>query len=116
MEYNALHYQSFVCNQATHLMRSCILFAGTATPTLAASLAHELGVPLGACECARFPDGEVAVQLHDSVRQKTVFIVQSTAPPVDEHLAVTLLDAGATAIMCGNDLIVVRLLVVLQRG
>ena len=62
------------------------LFTGTANPALATAIALELGVRLGGCDVARFPDGEVAVQLLEPVRRKEVFIVQPTAPPVDEHL------------------------------
>jgi ribose-phosphate pyrophosphokinase len=34
----------------------------------------------------RYPDGEIAVQLLDSVRRKEVFLVQPTSPPVNDHL------------------------------
>ncbi len=34
----------------------------------------------------RFPDGEVRIEIGESVRDKDVFIVQSTAPPVNDHL------------------------------
>jgi phosphoribosylpyrophosphate synthetase len=39
------------------------IFTGTANPALAAAVARELGVQVGACAVDRFPDGEVAVQL-----------------------------------------------------
>ncbi|MGA7954165.1 MAG: ribose-phosphate pyrophosphokinase [Gloeobacterales cyanobacterium] len=63
-----------------------IIFAGTATPDLALAIAQALGVELGTCVCERFPDTEVSVRLLEKVRRKEVFIVQSTSPPVDEHL------------------------------
>lgn len=63
-----------------------ILFAGSANPELAAAIAQKLGITLGACEIQRFPDGEVAVSLLDSVRQKVVFVVQPTSPPVNDRL------------------------------
>lgn len=62
------------------------LFSGTANPLLADKIAQHLGVALGARTIRRFPDGEVAVWLGESVRRKEVFIVQSTSPPVDNHL------------------------------
>jgi ribose-phosphate pyrophosphokinase len=34
----------------------------------------------------RFPDGEVSIDICESVRDKDVFIIQSTAPPVNDHL------------------------------
>ena len=68
------------------MIRDFTIFAGTATPDLALAIAHALGVELGACVCERFPDSEVSVRLLEKVRRKEVFIVQSTSPPVDEHL------------------------------
>jgi ribose-phosphate pyrophosphokinase len=67
-------------------MNNFLLFAGTANPKLAAAIAQELNIPLGAAVVEHFPDGEVAVQLQSSVRQKAVFILQSTSPPVNDHL------------------------------
>src|SRR3954468_8550671 len=63
-----------------------VLFAGTANPALAESVAYELGVPLAARYAQRFPDGEVSLHLAASVRRKQVFLIQPTSPPVDQHL------------------------------
>ena len=41
----------------------------------------------------RYPDGDIAVQVLDSVRRKEVFLVQPTSPPVNDHL-VELLALG----------------------
>lgn len=62
------------------------IFGGTANPPLAERIAQHLGIALGTRTIQRFPDGEVAVWLGESVRRKEVFIVQSTSPPVDNHL------------------------------
>jgi ribose-phosphate pyrophosphokinase len=72
-----------------------ILFAGTANPALAAAIAAELGSRAGACAVERFPDCELSVRLDESVRRRDVFIVQPTAPPVDEHLLELLALADA---------------------
>src|SRR5258707_13037848 len=84
------------------------IFAGTANPTLAASIARELGVRLGACSIDRFPDGEVAVRLLEPVRRKEVFLVQSTSPPVNDHLVelLALADACRRAAAAGITAIV----------
>ncbi len=63
-----------------------VIFAGTANAELAASVARELGVQLGACAIERFPDGETSVRLDEPVRGREVFIVQPTSPPVNDHL------------------------------
>src|SRR2546421_10984866 len=72
-----------------------VIFAGTADEELAANVARELGVPLGACEVERFPDGETSVRLDGPVRGREVFLVQPTSPPVNDHLVVLLAFADA---------------------
>ena len=44
----------------------------------------------------RYPDGDVAVQLLESVRRKDVFLIQPTSPPANDHL-LELLDSAALA-------------------
>jgi phosphoribosylpyrophosphate synthetase len=46
-------------------------------------------------ECRRFPDGETQVEIHESVRGHDVYLLQSTSPPVDQHLVELLLLADA---------------------
>jgi len=77
------------------LMGDFILFAGTANPALVGAIAAELGVRPGACAIERFPDGETAVRLDESVRGRDVFVVQPTAPPVNDHLVELLAFADA---------------------
>ncbi len=71
------------------------LFSGTANPKLAYEIARALGVRLGDAIVGRFPDGEVKVQLGESVRGNDVYIIQSTCPPVNDNLMelLTLVDA-----------------------
>jgi ribose-phosphate pyrophosphokinase len=75
--------------------RPLVLFAGTAHPALAADIAARLGVSLGACRVERFPDGELAAELEQSVRGRDVFIVQPTSPPVNDHLVELIVIADA---------------------
>jgi ribose-phosphate pyrophosphokinase len=56
-----------------------MLFAGTSHPELAQQIAGCLGKPLGKALIEKFPDGEIGVQIQESVRGRDVFIVQSTA-------------------------------------
>jgi ribose-phosphate pyrophosphokinase len=63
-----------------------VLFAGSANRPLAERIARVLGTTLGNATSERFPDGEVSVELLDSVRHKDVFLVQPTSPPVNDHL------------------------------
>lgn len=62
------------------------IFAGPASTDLADKIARYLGVSLGEANVHRFPDGEVIVQIEDDVRGRDCFVIQSTCPPVNEHL------------------------------
>ena len=62
------------------------LFAGNATPALAADIARGLQTPLGRASVGRFSDGEINIELMENVRGRDVFIVQSTSPPANDHL------------------------------
>ncbi|MBV8342426.1 MAG: ribose-phosphate pyrophosphokinase [Gammaproteobacteria bacterium] len=62
------------------------LFAGNATPALAADIARGLQTPLGRASVGRFSDGEINIELMENVRGRDVFIVQSTSPPANDNL------------------------------
>jgi ribose-phosphate pyrophosphokinase len=72
-----------------------MIFTGTANPALARSIASELDVHIGSCVVDRYPDGNVAVELLESVRRKKVFLMQSTSPPISDHLVELLALADA---------------------
>lgn len=55
-----------------------MIFAGTATPDLAAEIAAHLKQPLGRATVGTFSDGECRVEIEESVRGQDVFVVQST--------------------------------------
>jgi len=69
------------------------LLAGSSHPTLAADVATELGVSLGAATIARFPDGELDLDVTAPVRGTHVVIVQSLHAPVGENLLELILMA-----------------------
>jgi ribose-phosphate pyrophosphokinase len=71
--------------------RELKVFTGSAHRALGESIARFLGVPLGRAHLARFSDGEVWFQIQDNVRGADVFVVQPTAPPVNENLMEMLL-------------------------
>jgi ribose-phosphate pyrophosphokinase len=71
------------------------LFAGTANPSLAQAVAEHLGVGLGDALVHRFADGELHVQIRESVRGRDVYLLQPTSPPVDGHIVELLLLADA---------------------
>jgi len=62
------------------------LFALSSNKPLAQEISEKLGVPLSTCEVTRFADGEISVNIDETVRGHKVFIVQSTSSPVNENL------------------------------
>lgn len=62
------------------------VFALSASQDLAKNIAKNLGTELGDCKVHHFADGEILVEIGESVRGKDVFIVQSTSNPVTENL------------------------------
>jgi len=62
------------------------LLSGNSCPELAGAIAKDLNIPLLKAKVGTFSDGEISVQLGESVRGGDVFIVQSTAPPVNNNL------------------------------
>lgn len=62
------------------------IFACNANPSLAAKIAQELGLKVGNAEVSMFSDGEISVNIYETVRGSDVFIVQSTSNPVNNNL------------------------------
>jgi ribose-phosphate pyrophosphokinase len=71
------------------------LFAGNANPALALDIAKHLQTPLGRAYVGRFSDGEINVELMENVRERDVFLLQSTCPPVNDSLMELLVMADA---------------------
>ena len=68
------------------MIKDTVIFALTASVDLANEIAEQVGVPLGNCDVRHFADGEILVQLGESVRNKNVYIIQSTCNPVSSNL------------------------------
>lgn len=62
------------------------IFALSSNQDLAKSIANILGAKVGKSKVHHFADGEILVEIGESVRGKDVFIVQSTSNPVTENL------------------------------
>jgi ribose-phosphate pyrophosphokinase len=62
------------------------LFAGNGSQELAKEIAKNLGLPLGDIKVGKFSDGEVSVQVNETVRGCDVFLIQSTSTPVNDNL------------------------------
>lgn len=62
------------------------IFAGNGCPDLAKAIADRLELPLGQLEATRFSDGEICINIKETVRGCDVFVVQSTSTPVNDNL------------------------------
>lgn len=62
------------------------IFTGNAHPELAEKIASIMGKPLGKCDVAQFSDGEISLNLWESVRGVDIYIVQPTCDPVNDNL------------------------------
>ena len=71
------------------------IFSLNSNESLAAEIAKEVGVPLGKTSVNRFSDGEVQINIEESIRGCDVFIIQSTSSPVNENLMELLIMVDA---------------------
>jgi ribose-phosphate pyrophosphokinase len=62
------------------------ILTGTANTPLAEAICDHLGCTLTPCLCDRFSDGEIRLEVSESVRGDDVFVVQSTCAPVNDTL------------------------------
>lgn len=62
------------------------LFAGRSNTALAREIANYLGTTVGPMVIKNFADGEIYVQVQESVRGDDVFIIQPLCNPVNENL------------------------------
>jgi ribose-phosphate pyrophosphokinase len=62
------------------------LFSGTGCPDLAQEISRYLDVPLSGREITQFPNENIFVQLHESVRGQDVFLIQTTSSPVNHNV------------------------------
>nr|AUG32730.1 ribose-phosphate pyrophosphokinase [Paulinella longichromatophora] len=71
------------------------IFSGTSNPSLASEIADYLGVPTGPKVCKHFADGELYIQIQESIRGCDVFLIQSTCAPVNDNIMELLIMADA---------------------
>ena len=74
------------------------IFSGTGSQYLAEKIAVKFGEPLGKVNIQRFSDGEIGVEFKESIRGRSVFLVQSTYSPSDNLMELLLMiDAAKRA-------------------
>lgn len=62
------------------------LFSLNSNPELADRISEYLGVPLSESSVKKFADGEIQIDIKDSIRNDVIFVIQSTSSPVNDHL------------------------------
>ncbi|MEJ1294681.1 ribose-phosphate diphosphokinase [Latilactobacillus sakei] len=62
------------------------IFALNSNKPLAEKIATEVGVPLGKSSVKRFSDGEIQINIEESIRGDEIFLIQSTSAPVNDNL------------------------------
>ncbi|NCC54145.1 MAG: ribose-phosphate pyrophosphokinase [Erysipelotrichia bacterium] len=72
-----------------------VVFALTSSVELAKEMCDYAGVRLGNCDVKHFADGEIIVELNESVRGKNVYLVQSTCSPVSSNIMELLIAIDA---------------------
>ena len=62
------------------------LFSGTANPEFAKKVGDYLGMSVSDATLNKFSDGEISVQITESVRGQDVYIIQPTCAPTNDNL------------------------------
>ena len=73
------------------MIGSIKLLTGTSNQKLAKEVSDYLNIPLSDAFVSRFSDGEVRVQINESMRGEDVFVIQSLCPPINESIMELLL-------------------------
>lgn len=69
-----------------YLDPSLKIFSLSSNRALAQEIAKVIGLELGKCSVNRFSDGEIQINIEESIRGCDVYVVQSTSDPVNDHL------------------------------
>ena len=62
-----------------------LILAGNSNRPLAEAVAEQLKISVAPAEVGKFSDGEIAINLPQTVRGKDIFIIQSTSCPVNDN-------------------------------
>ena len=71
---------------ASYIDPSLKVFSLNSNYALAEDIAKHIGTPLGKCTVSTFSDGEVQINIDESIRGCDVYVIQSTCAPVNQHI------------------------------
>ena len=83
------------------------LFSLTGNQPIAEKISKAAGIPLGKASSRQFSDGEIQINIEESVRGVDVYIIQSTSYPVNDHLWELLIMIDACVRASANSVTVV---------
>jgi ribose-phosphate pyrophosphokinase len=84
-----------VNTQPNEALSNVSILCGNANKALTLDIARQLHLPIGKAHVGIFSDGEINVEILENIRGRDVFIVQSTCPPVNDHVMELLIMADA---------------------
>ena len=71
------------------------ILACNSNKELAEAISSYIGVKLADTTIRKFADGEIFVKINENIRGEDVYIIQSTSPPVNDHLMELLITIDA---------------------
>ncbi|WLR50905.1 ribose-phosphate diphosphokinase [Bacillus tianshenii] len=71
------------------------VFTLNSNRALAEEIAETIGCEMGKCSVSRFSDGEIQINIEESIRGCDVFVIQSTSDPVNQHIMELLIMVDA---------------------
>src|SRR6476659_3880013 len=83
-----------------------ILLTGTSNPELAHAVGEQLGMEV-TNPITTFSDGEIRVRIKSNLRRRTVFIIQPTSAPVNDHIMQLILMADAARRASATEIVAV---------
>ena len=83
------------------------LFSLTGNQPIAEKISKAAGIPLGKASSRQFSDGEIQINIEESVRGVDVYIIQSTSYPINDHLWELLIMVDACVRASANSITVV---------
>jgi len=83
------------------------LFTGTSCPELAQEIGDHLGLPLSGRDIVQFPNENIFVRLHESVRGQDVFLIQTLSSPVNYNVMELLIFLDTLKRACADRITVV---------
>jgi ribose-phosphate pyrophosphokinase len=89
------------------MIKTLTIFTGNSNRELAESICRYVEIPLGRAEVTKFSDGESYVEIGESVRGVTCFVIQSTCPPVNHNLMELLIMIDALKRASAGGIVVV---------